>query len=241
LREHSDCAESISNSKFNDEEEEVVEFATKKHQRLFNQQNSNFKCTHCNCSGKFTPALRKGPLGPRTLCNACGVYYNRNGSLPAHRNSNNLDQPPIENRGRKKQKVPIVEETTIVTIRGGKITDEVKLPQIYIPSTSLQSEKVVYNLNQGQYQAIQPISCSATTTNNGKFYLEENKICFVEESKFKDLRIKTEEEFENFTDTVCEEIFNFDDVFDHTNNLFATNSDGLFGEQWQKSLQVLEQ
>ncbi|KAL3895311.1 MAG: hypothetical protein SGCHY_004778 [Lobulomycetales sp.] len=45
----------------------------------------NWKCKWCFCPGHQTPALRKGPLGPKTLCNACGVYFNRNGHLPTNR------------------------------------------------------------------------------------------------------------------------------------------------------------
>ncbi|KAI9102538.1 hypothetical protein DFS34DRAFT_397850 [Phlyctochytrium arcticum] len=45
----------------------------------------NWRCRWCLCSGKFTPALRKGPLGAKTLCNACGMWYNRHGYLPKDR------------------------------------------------------------------------------------------------------------------------------------------------------------
>ena len=35
----------------------------------------NWRCSWCLLSGKFTPTLRKGPLGTKTLCNACGIWY----------------------------------------------------------------------------------------------------------------------------------------------------------------------
>ncbi|KAJ3005019.1 Chromatin structure remodeling complex protein sfh1 [Thoreauomyces humboldtii] len=44
-----------------------------------------WRCRWCLCSGKYTPALRKGPLGAKTLCNACGMWYNRHGFLPQER------------------------------------------------------------------------------------------------------------------------------------------------------------
>ncbi|KAJ3132800.1 Chromatin structure remodeling complex protein sfh1 [Geranomyces variabilis] len=44
-----------------------------------------WRCRWCLCSGKYTPALRKGPLGAKTLCNACGMWYNRHGYLPKDR------------------------------------------------------------------------------------------------------------------------------------------------------------
>ncbi|KAJ3083032.1 Chromatin structure remodeling complex protein sfh1 [Quaeritorhiza haematococci] len=44
-----------------------------------------WRCRWCFCSGHHTPALRRGPLGSKTLCNACGMSYNRNGFLPRER------------------------------------------------------------------------------------------------------------------------------------------------------------
>ncbi|KAK8981766.1 hypothetical protein V6N11_049260 [Hibiscus sabdariffa] len=32
-------------------------------------------CTHCGISSKKTPMMRRGPSGPRTLCNACGLKW----------------------------------------------------------------------------------------------------------------------------------------------------------------------
>ncbi|XP_022763639.1 KH domain-containing protein HEN4 isoform X4 [Durio zibethinus] len=32
-------------------------------------------CTHCGISSKKTPMMRRGPAGPRTLCNACGLKW----------------------------------------------------------------------------------------------------------------------------------------------------------------------
>jgi hypothetical protein len=79
------------------------------------------KCRWCFCPGNQTPALRKGPLGPKTLCNACGVYFNRNSHLPpnryllkANRHSHQLDRTTRANtepgagvRGRKKKPPPL--------------------------------------------------------------------------------------------------------------------------------------
>lgn len=33
------------------------------------------KCQHCGVSENNTPAMRRGPAGPRTLCNACGLMW----------------------------------------------------------------------------------------------------------------------------------------------------------------------
>ncbi|XP_076894504.1 GATA transcription factor 24-like [Bidens hawaiensis] len=32
-------------------------------------------CRHCGISSKSTPMMRRGPSGPRTLCNACGLKW----------------------------------------------------------------------------------------------------------------------------------------------------------------------
>ncbi|XP_022136698.1 GATA transcription factor 19-like isoform X2 [Momordica charantia] len=38
-------------------------------------------CTHCGISSKSTPMMRRGPAGPRTLCNACGLKWANKGIL----------------------------------------------------------------------------------------------------------------------------------------------------------------
>ncbi|CAD6266787.1 unnamed protein product [Miscanthus lutarioriparius] len=44
------------------------------------------RCTHCLSSK--TPQWRAGPLGPKTLCNACGVRYKSGRLLPEYRPAN---------------------------------------------------------------------------------------------------------------------------------------------------------
>ncbi|XP_010520838.1 PREDICTED: GATA transcription factor 25 [Tarenaya hassleriana] len=41
----------------------------------------NISCTHCGISSKCTPMMRRGPLGPRTLCNACGLFWSYKGTM----------------------------------------------------------------------------------------------------------------------------------------------------------------
>ncbi|CAH9136014.1 unnamed protein product [Cuscuta epithymum] len=41
------------------------------------------KCTHCEVTK--TPQWREGPLGPKTLCNACGVRYRSRRLFPEYR------------------------------------------------------------------------------------------------------------------------------------------------------------
>lgn len=47
------------------------------------QQGQAKRCTHCQVAK--TPQWRDGPLGPSTLCNACGVRYRMGRLLPEYR------------------------------------------------------------------------------------------------------------------------------------------------------------
>ncbi|KNA15283.1 hypothetical protein SOVF_099700 [Spinacia oleracea] len=38
-------------------------------------------CTHCGISSLSTPMMRRGPNGPRTLCNACGLVWGNKRTL----------------------------------------------------------------------------------------------------------------------------------------------------------------
>ncbi|RYR44646.1 hypothetical protein Ahy_A08g040946 isoform B [Arachis hypogaea] len=41
------------------------------------------RCAHCEV--EETPQWRNGPMGPKTLCNACGVRYKSGRLLPEYR------------------------------------------------------------------------------------------------------------------------------------------------------------
>lgn len=68
-----------------DQQETTVETSLKmqQQQRLGNGR----RCSHCQA--QRTPQWRGGPLGPKTLCNACGVRYKKSGRLlPEYRPAN---------------------------------------------------------------------------------------------------------------------------------------------------------
>ncbi|KVI10879.1 GATA transcription factor 24-like [Cynara cardunculus var. scolymus] len=44
-------------------------------------QDEETTCRHCGISSKSTPMMRRGPAGPRTLCNACGLKWANKGVL----------------------------------------------------------------------------------------------------------------------------------------------------------------
>ncbi|KAK4491187.1 hypothetical protein RD792_001918 [Penstemon davidsonii] len=45
------------------------------------QEEQETSCRHCGISSKSTPMMRRGPSGPRTLCNACGLKWANKGVL----------------------------------------------------------------------------------------------------------------------------------------------------------------
>ncbi|PON76790.1 GATA transcription factor [Parasponia andersonii] len=49
----------------------------------FEEQSTTKRCTHCEVTN--TPQWREGPLGPKTLCNACGVRYRSGRLFPEYR------------------------------------------------------------------------------------------------------------------------------------------------------------
>ncbi|XVE88831.1 hypothetical protein DITRI_Ditri19aG0100200 [Diplodiscus trichospermus] len=48
-----------------------------------NSKSSGRKCLHC--AAEKTPQWRTGPMGPKTLCNACGVRYKSGRLVPEYR------------------------------------------------------------------------------------------------------------------------------------------------------------
>ncbi|KAK4408497.1 GATA transcription factor 11 [Sesamum angolense] len=71
------------------------------------------KCTHCEVTK--TPQWREGPLGPKTLCNACGVRYRSGRLFPEYRPAasptfvpslhSNSHKKVVEMRSKAKQQV----------------------------------------------------------------------------------------------------------------------------------------
>ncbi|KAM7278031.1 hypothetical protein ACFE04_005165 [Oxalis oulophora] len=57
-------------------------FSPAEFESSFSQQVTR-KCTHCETTK--TPQWREGPMGPKTLCNACGVRYRSGRLLPEYR------------------------------------------------------------------------------------------------------------------------------------------------------------
>ncbi|PIN15057.1 hypothetical protein CDL12_12320 [Handroanthus impetiginosus] len=79
------------------------------------------KCTHCEVTK--TPQWREGPLGPKTLCNACGVRYRSGRLFPEYRPAasptfvpslhSNSHKKVVEMRNKAKQSATKTEEPPI--------------------------------------------------------------------------------------------------------------------------------
>lgn len=50
---------------------------------LTEYERSSWRCAHCRIWGTAIWAVRDGPKGPRSLCNNCGLLYERDRHLPA--------------------------------------------------------------------------------------------------------------------------------------------------------------
>ncbi|XP_054791279.1 GATA transcription factor 9-like isoform X2 [Prosopis cineraria] len=57
--------------------------AAKKRESSNSEYSSGRKCLHC--AADKTPQWRTGPMGPKTLCNACGVRYKSGRLVPEYR------------------------------------------------------------------------------------------------------------------------------------------------------------
>ncbi|CAG8627324.1 11846_t:CDS:10 [Dentiscutata erythropus] len=86
-----------------DSDSNTPEGAKKLHRRelgLTNKDLDEWHCNGCGCPSTSTPLLRKGPNGEKTLCNACGLYFQKNNSLrpnPLNLNDLGTNSPFMEN------------------------------------------------------------------------------------------------------------------------------------------------
>ncbi|MCL7029326.1 hypothetical protein MKW94_000334 [Papaver nudicaule] len=70
----------------NEEESAITSYSSDHDDPLQQQQQPGVpvkKCLHCEIAK--TPEWRTGPMGPRTLCNACGMLYRSGQLIPEYR------------------------------------------------------------------------------------------------------------------------------------------------------------
>ena len=86
-KKEDDSNNSSSNLKGNSEVEESKKEEMEEEKVVVSQEGNSGqqprRCTHC--FSQKTPQWRAGPLGPKTLCNACGVRYKSGRLLPEYR------------------------------------------------------------------------------------------------------------------------------------------------------------
>ena len=75
------------------------------------------RCTHC--ASEKTPQWRTGPLGPKTLCNACGVRFKSGRLMPEYRPAASPTFVLTEHSNSHRKVVELRRQKELILIRGG--------------------------------------------------------------------------------------------------------------------------
>lgn len=75
------------------------------------------RCLHCQADK--TPQWRAGPMGPKTLCNACGVRYKSGRLLPEYRPANSPTFSTVLHSNSHRKVVEMRKQKQMVTGFGG--------------------------------------------------------------------------------------------------------------------------
>jgi hypothetical protein len=75
------------------------------------------RCTHC--ASEKTPQWRTGPLGPKTLCNACGVRYKSGRLVPEYRPAASPTFVLTQHSNSHRKVMELRRQNELVHIRGG--------------------------------------------------------------------------------------------------------------------------
>ncbi|XP_073064590.1 GATA transcription factor 28-like isoform X2 [Primulina eburnea] len=83
-------------------------------------QTQDSFCRHCGINEKSTPMMRRGPEGPRTLCNACGLMWANKGTLRdlSKATTTSLGTTPLHNRSEENGNLEADEMVLTATIPG---------------------------------------------------------------------------------------------------------------------------
>ncbi|XP_039131462.1 GATA transcription factor 20-like isoform X1 [Dioscorea cayenensis subsp. rotundata] len=78
-------------------------------------------CHHCGINAKSTPMMRRGPNGPRTLCNACGLMWANKGTL-RDLSKNPTPPPPLSlpelKEGNGTSEARVEQQPSVITANG---------------------------------------------------------------------------------------------------------------------------
>lgn len=131
-----------------------------------NQHQPLLSC--CQCGASQTPQWREGPLGPKTLCNACGVKYYR-----MTRKSRKFGHSPSPKAMKvQKQELPLFKSSGTVA---GDSGDETCAPSI----NSEESEEHVAALSLLSFAQLQPSGSGRNTM--ASEYLPEETLLAMDE------------------------------------------------------------
>ncbi|KAL6211438.1 hypothetical protein ACLB2K_016664 [Fragaria x ananassa] len=105
------------------------------------------RCQHCGISEKSTPAMRRGPNGPRSLCNACGLRWANKGTLRVLTKAGrdiSFDQNELESPEENK---PIALNAEVSPLRLGE-QDMLETAEAGRNQVSIQMENSSVNLDE---------------------------------------------------------------------------------------------
>ena len=83
-------------------------------------------CSNCGCTSHATPLMRRGPDGVRSLCNACGLWFARRGTMrpveggPEPPEPEPEEETPEEDAGRDKTEPPEATAKRSAALIGGE-------------------------------------------------------------------------------------------------------------------------
>ena len=75
------------------------------------------RCTHC--ASEKTPQWRSGPLGPKTLCNACGVRFKSGRLMPEYRPAASPTFVLTQHSNSHRKVMELRRQKELILIRGG--------------------------------------------------------------------------------------------------------------------------
>ncbi|XP_020973446.1 GATA transcription factor 11 isoform X1 [Arachis ipaensis] len=81
------------------------------------------KCMHCEVTS--TPQWREGPMGPKTLCNACGVRYRSGRLFPEYRPAASPTFVPSLHSNSHRKVIEMRSRTATETLKGSSMLDKV--------------------------------------------------------------------------------------------------------------------
>ena len=79
------------------------------------------RCTHC--ASEKTPQWRTGPLGPKTLCNACGVRFKSGRLVPEYRPASSPTFLLTQHSNSRRKVMELRRQKELVHIRGSHRVD----------------------------------------------------------------------------------------------------------------------